>query len=83
MKASFIALTVFLVACAASTPPPTRYLLPADVPEGTVRVDPPVRIGISTGSVLPARPRGVGVKPPHLESKPLRTVSVRGGDNIP
>jgi hypothetical protein len=53
MKASFIALTVFLVACAASTPPPTRYLLPADVPEGTVRVDPPVRIGISKLVVAP------------------------------
>jgi len=53
MKSSFVALAVLLVACAAPTPPPTRYLLPADVPEGTVRVDPPVRIGISKLAVAP------------------------------
>lgn len=53
MRVLAIAAAVLLVACSSPTASPTRYLLPADVPEGTFRVDAPVRIGIAIVEVAP------------------------------
>lgn len=46
-------LLILVTACAGAPPPITRYLLPIDVPEGAVRFDPPVRVGLEAISVAP------------------------------
>jgi uncharacterized lipoprotein YmbA len=46
-------LLMLVTACAGAPPPTTRYLLPIDVPEGAVRFDPPVRVGLAPISVAP------------------------------
>jgi uncharacterized lipoprotein YmbA len=53
MKARLSVMALLLMACTSSTPLPARYLLPADVPMGTTRVDAPVRIGLATVTVAP------------------------------
>ena len=41
----FVVAPALVVGCSAKTVPPTQYLLPAEVPRGIVRVDPPLQIG--------------------------------------
>jgi uncharacterized lipoprotein YmbA len=53
MRISVLLACLIAMACAGSTPPPTHYLLPADVPEGTLRLDPPVRVGLLPIHVAP------------------------------
>ena len=51
--ALLLPLLLLAAACAVQTPVTTRYLLPADVPAGSGRVDPPVRFGLARVSVPP------------------------------
>lgn len=44
---------LLVLACASSPPTITRYLLPADVPRGSARVEPPVRIGLGRVTIPP------------------------------
>ncbi|MFQ5415623.1 MAG: membrane integrity-associated transporter subunit PqiC [Myxococcota bacterium] len=53
MRTRVVLAALFAMACAGSTPSPTYYLLPAEVPEGTVRLDPPVRVGLLPVRVAP------------------------------
>lgn len=48
-----VVLLLLLLACAGKTPTTTRYLLPASVPPGTHRVDPPVWIALGRIQVAP------------------------------
>jgi uncharacterized lipoprotein YmbA len=53
IHALLLPLLLLAAACAVQTPATTRYLLPADVPAGSGRVDPPVRYGLARVSVPP------------------------------
>jgi len=53
MRISALLTVLLALACTSPTPTPTRYLLPADVPPGTVRVEPPVRVGLARVAVPP------------------------------
>lgn len=71
MRVGLSILSAAFLACASSAPLPTRYLLPADVPPGSARVDAPVRVGIATVSVAPYLvPTGLAVE---TESRQIRT----------
>jgi len=49
-----IATTILVaLACAGTSPPITRYLLPVNVPEGVERIDPPIRVGLARVEVAP------------------------------
>jgi uncharacterized lipoprotein YmbA len=45
--------TLFVLACSSPGPTTTRYLLPTNVPMGTVRMEPPVRVGLDRVDVAP------------------------------
>jgi uncharacterized lipoprotein YmbA len=45
--------TLLLVACAGPVPTTTRYLLPAEVPAGTARLEGPLRVGLGRVEVAP------------------------------
>jgi uncharacterized lipoprotein YmbA len=73
MRALALAGVLLLTACAATPPPTTRYLLPADAPEGTARVDPPVWIGLGRIEVAPYLEQpGLVVETESLQVRPAR-----------
>ena len=53
MRAIALASTLLLLACGGSAPARTQYLLRAQAPEGTVRVDIPARVGLGRVVVAP------------------------------
>lgn len=48
-----LAFLVLALGCAGSVPATTRYLLPAEVPEGTARLSPPREVGLGRVVVAP------------------------------
>ena len=53
MRAIALASMLLLVACGGAAPARTQYLLRAQAPEGTVRVDTPARVGLGRVVVAP------------------------------
>ena len=81
MKTTALVATLLLIACAGASTPRTHYLLRTDVPEQTLRVDPPVRVGLrklvvapyldQPGLVVETEPRQVRPARHHLWAEPL------------